>query len=132
MLCNYITHIMAEEEKEIKKEERKKLPTITIAIVSHGMDLINEKITIDSNVRIYSRAGQALCFGIIGSSNPLGFVNNNLYSSEERLSGEDKRTLWDQARGIGGRLPVYDKIKIARSIYALDILAKIKYYAQKS
>ena len=29
-----------EEEKEIKKEEKRKLPTITIAIVAHGNDLI--------------------------------------------------------------------------------------------
>jgi hypothetical protein len=102
---------MAEEEKEIKKEERKKLPTITIAIVSHGMDLINEKISIDSNVRIYSRAGQALCFGIIGSSNPLGFVNNNLYSSEERLSGEDKRTTYEMLEAVAEhyKMPEHDE-----------------------
>ena len=71
------------EEEEIKKEEDKKLPTITIAIVSHGEDLINQKLALDSNVRIYSRAGQTLCFGVIGRD-PLRFVNG-LYFSEERI-----------------------------------------------
>ena len=87
-----------EEEKEIKKEEKRKLPTITIAIVAHGNDLINEKITIDPNVRIYSRAGQTLCFGMI-HSNPLGFVEH-LYYTNERMNGEDKRTTYEMLQEV--------------------------------
>jgi hypothetical protein len=100
---------MTEEEKEIKKEERKKLPTITIAIVSHGMDLINEKISIDSNVRIYSRAGQALCFGVI-SSNPIRFVEH-LYYTDERMDGEDKITSYEMLQKVAEhyKMPEHDE-----------------------
>ena len=98
-----------EEEKEIKKEEKKKLPTITIAIVAHGNDLINEKITIDPNVRIYSRAGRALCFGMI-HSNPLGFVED-LYYTTERTTGEDKRTTYEMLQVVADhyKMPEHDK-----------------------
>lgn len=85
-------------EEEIKKEEDKKLPTITVAIVSHGEDLINQKLALDSNVRIYSRAGQTLCFGVIGKD-PLRFVNG-LYFSEERIDGEDKRTSYEMLQAV--------------------------------
>lgn len=97
------------EEKEIKKEEKKKLPTITIAIVAHGNDLINEKITIDPNVRIYSRAGRALCFGMI-HSNPLNFVED-LYYTTERTTGEDKRTTYEMLQVVADhyKMPEHDK-----------------------
>jgi len=87
-----------EEEKEIKKEEKKKLPTITIAIVAHGNDLINEKITIDPNVRIYSRAGQTLCFGMI-NSNPLGVIED-LYYTSERIHGQDKGSTYEMLQKV--------------------------------
>ena len=100
---------MSKEEKEIKKEEKRKLPTITIAIVAHGEDLINEKITIDPNVRIYSRAGRALCFGMI-HSNPLGFVED-LYYTTERTTGEDKRTTYEMLQVVADhyKMPEHDK-----------------------
>jgi hypothetical protein len=79
--------------------EKENLPTITIAIVSHGADLINEKLNnIDSNVRLYSRAGQALCFGVVGI-NQLRFVEE-LYMTEERETGEDKRSSYEMLEAV--------------------------------
>ena len=98
-----------EATKEIKKEEESKLPTITIAIVSHGMDLIKEKLSIDSNVRIYSRAGQTLCFGVI-NSNPMNFVEE-LYYTNERMYDEDKRTSYEMLQAVAEhyKMPEHDK-----------------------
>ena len=98
-----------EATKEIKKEEESKLPTITIAIVSHGMDLIKEKLPIDSNVRIYSRAGQTLCFGVI-NSNPMNFVEE-LYYTNERMYDEDKRTSYEMLQAVAEhyKMPEHDK-----------------------
>ena len=79
--------------------EKENLPTITIAIVSHGADLINEKLNnIDSNVRLYSRAGQTLCFGVV-SSNQLRFVED-LYITDERDTGEDKRSSYEMLEAV--------------------------------
>lgn len=65
------------------------LPTITIAIVGHGEDLIHKQLpNIDHNVRIFSRAGQPLCLGI-NSKNMLDFLKD-LYLSDERE--ENKNT----------------------------------------
>ena len=98
-----------EATQEIKKEEESKLPTITIAIVSHGMDLINEKLPIDSNVRIYSRAGQPLCLGVI-NSNPINFVED-LYYTNERMNGEDKRTTYEMLQAVAEhyKMPQHDE-----------------------
>jgi hypothetical protein len=97
-------------KEEIKKEEKRKLPTITIAIVSHGEDLIYEKLDkIDPNVRIYSRAGQPLCLNV-GSRNDEK-ITNDLYFSDERLSGEDKRSSYEMLQELSKKykIPEYDE-----------------------
>ena len=67
----------------------KNLPTITIAIIGHGEDLIHTQLpNIDHNVRIFSRAGQPLCLGI-NDRNMLQFLEE-LYLSDERE--ENKNT----------------------------------------
>jgi hypothetical protein len=89
--------------------EKENLPTITIAIVSHGADLINEKLNnIDSNVRLYSRAGQTLCFGVVGS-NQLRFVED-LYLTDERATGEDKRSSYEMLQAVAEhyKIPEHD------------------------
>ncbi len=101
---------MAEQEtEEIKKEEKQKLPTITIAIVAHGNDLINEKIDIDPNVRIYSRAGSALCFGIF-NNNDIDFVED-LYYTDERMHGDDKRSSYEMLQKVAEhyKMPEHDE-----------------------
>ena len=110
-----------------KEEEKRKLPTITIAIVSHGMDLINEKLPeIDSNVRIYSMAGQALCFSII-TANQLDFVEE-LYYSDERISGEDKRTSYEMLQAVAKhyKMPKHNKQ------YIETVTNEIKEYPKSS
>lgn len=72
------TTIIVDENKEIN------LPTITIGIVSHGEDLINNKLQIDPNIRIYSRAGQSLCLNIV-VKNQIAFVEE-LYESKNAKS----------------------------------------------
>ncbi len=73
---------MAQSRVSGLDETTNKYPTITIAIVGHGKDLINELISEDTNIRIFSRAGQPFCIGI-ATENILSFVQD-LYISEER------------------------------------------------
>ena len=60
-------------------------------------------------MRIYSRAGRALCFGMI-HSNPLGFVED-LYYTTERTTGEDKRTTYEMLQVVADhyKMPEHDK-----------------------
>jgi hypothetical protein len=74
---------MAQSRVSGLDETTNKYPTITIAIVGHGEDLINKPLSeADPNVRIFSRAGQPFCIGI-ATENILSFVQD-LYISEER------------------------------------------------
>ena len=76
-----------------------KLPTITIGIVSHGEDLINEALPeFDTNVRIFSRAGQALCLGGI-SEGSFKFVED-LYTSRERSANKNTKSSFQMLRDV--------------------------------
>jgi hypothetical protein len=85
----------AQEEirkSNIKKERETQLvdkyPTITIAIIGHGGDLIHELLeNEDPNIRIFSRAGQPFCLGI-ATTKMLDFIEN-LYISDEREETKD-------------------------------------------
>lgn len=80
-------------------ETTEKLPTITIAILSHGEDLINEELPdFDPNVRIFSRAGQALCVGVADIES-LGIVQD-FYMSEERLTNKNTKSSYQMLRDI--------------------------------
>jgi len=76
-----------------------KLPTITIGIVSHGEDLINEALPeFDTNVRIFSRAGQALCLGVVDENN-LDFVAK-LYTSSKRTANKNTKSSYQMLREV--------------------------------
>ena len=80
-------------------ETTEKLPTITIAIVSHGEDLINQALPeFDPNVRIFSRAGQSLCLGPVSEKN-FGFVEN-LYWSRERYTNKNTKSSYQMLREV--------------------------------
>ena len=72
--------------------------TITIAIIGHGEDLINEPISDDPNIRIFSRAGQPFCLGI-GNQNMLSFVNK-LYDSDERDENKNMKSSYQLLREV--------------------------------
>ena len=75
------------------------LPTITVAIVGHGRDLINKELPeFDPNVRIFSRAGQALCLGVV-SENNLVFVSN-LYASSKRTTNKNAKSSYQMLREV--------------------------------
>ena len=81
------------------KEEEEKLPTITIAILAHGSDLINEKLPeFDPNVRIFSRAGQSLCLGVADVESLM--VVEDFYKSEERLSNKNTKSSYQMLRDV--------------------------------
>ena len=72
---------MAQSRVSGLDETTNKYPTITIAIIGHGQDLINELISEDPNVRIFSRAGQPFCIGI-GTSQMVSDIQNIYYTQE--------------------------------------------------
>jgi len=75
------------------------LPTITVAIVSHGEDLINQPLPeFDPNVRIFSRAGQALCLGLVTNKN-LDSVQD-LYWAEERTTNKNTKSSYQMLREV--------------------------------
>lgn len=76
-----------------------KLPTITIAILSHGEDLINEKLPdFDPNVRIFSRAGQSLCLGVADVESIE--IVQDFYLSKERLSNKNTKNSYQMLRDV--------------------------------
>jgi len=80
-------------------ETTEKLQTITIAILSHGEDLINEELPdFDPNVRIFSRAGQALCVGVADIES-LEIVQD-FYMSEERLTNKNTKSSYQMLRDV--------------------------------
>ena len=81
---------MAQSRVSGLDETTNKYPTITIAIIGHGEDLINEPISEDPNIRIFSRAGQPFCLGI-GTQKMLIFVEN-LYISDERDANKNTKS----------------------------------------
>jgi hypothetical protein len=89
---------MAQSRVSGLDETTNKYPTITIAIIGHGEDLINEPISEDPNIRIFSRAGQPFCLGI-GSKNMLKFVEN-LYMSTERDSNKNTKSSYQMLREV--------------------------------
>ena len=73
-------------------ETNQNYPTITIAIVGHGEDLINEPLRDDdTNIRIFSRAGQPFCLGI-ATKDMLDFVEE-LYASDERKANKNTKAI---------------------------------------
>lgn len=96
----------AQEEitnNNIKKERETQLvdkyPTITIAIIGHGGDLIHEILeNEDPNIRIFSRAGQPFCIGIV-SNDLLDFVER-LYNSDERVETKDTISSYQMLREV--------------------------------
>lgn len=96
----------AQEEitkNNIKKERETQLvdkyPTITIAIIGHGADLIHEILeNEDPNIRIFSRAGQPFCLGI-ANNDMLKFVES-LYISDEREETKDTISSYQMLREV--------------------------------
>lgn len=89
---------MAQSRVSGLDETTNKYPTITIAIVGHGKDLINEPISNDPNIRIFSRAGQPFCIGI-ATENILSFVEN-LYYSPERTENMNAKSSYQMLRKV--------------------------------
>jgi hypothetical protein len=73
-------------------------PTITIAVIGHGEDLINKPINDDPNVRIFSRAGQSFCYGI-ATKDMLSSLYE-IYDSEERTSDKSKKSSYQMLREV--------------------------------
>jgi len=81
---------MAQSRVSGLDETTNKYPTITIAIIGHGKDLMNELLEKeDLNIRIFSRAGQPFCLGI-GTGNDLRSVQK-VYFSQERTDNMSKK-----------------------------------------
>lgn len=89
---------MAQSRVSGLDETTNKYPTITIAIIGHGEDLINEPISEDPNIRIFSRAGQPFCLGM-GTLKMLNFVEN-LYISDERDSNKNTKSSYQMLREV--------------------------------
>jgi hypothetical protein len=90
-----------------------KLPTITIAILAHGEDLINEKLPeFDPNVRIFSRAGQALCLGVANVDSLM--VARDFYKSEKRLANKNTKSSYQMLRDVAN----YFNSPKGNSVYA--------------
>jgi hypothetical protein len=90
---------MSSKEVEEFYTASEKLPTITIAILAHGEDLINEKLPeFDPNVRIFSRAGQSLCLGVADAESLM--VVQEFYVSEERLSNKNTKSSYQMLRDV--------------------------------
>jgi hypothetical protein len=89
---------MAQSRVSGLDETTNKYPTITIAIIGHGEDLINKPISEDPNIRIFSRAGQPFCIGIAGEQ-MLDFVEN-LYYSPERTENMNEKSSYQMLRKI--------------------------------
>jgi len=79
-------------------ETTNKYPTITIAVIAHGEDLINAPIREDPNIRIFSRAGQPFCLGI-ASQKMLDFVEE-LYASDERKANKNTKSSYQMLREV--------------------------------
>ena len=89
---------MAQSRVSGLDETTNKYPTITIAIVGHGEDLMNETVSEDPNIRIFSRAGQPFCLGIV-TPNVLRFVER-LYTSDERDENKKTKSSYQMLRDV--------------------------------
>ena len=100
-------------KEEALNTASEKLPTITIAILAHGEDLINEKLSeFDPNVRIFSRAGQSLCLGVADVESLM--VAQEFYMSEERLSNKNTKSSYQMLRDVAN----YFNSPQSNSVYA--------------
>lgn len=79
-------------------ETTNKYPTITIAIIGHGHDLINEPISEDPNVRIFSRAGQPFCIGI--AYNEMLSHIQSIYYTQERTEDMNAKSSYQMLREV--------------------------------
>lgn len=76
-----------------------KLPTITVAIVSHGADLIDEIFEEeDPNIRIFSRAGQPFCVAF-DYQRDLNSVRE-LYLRDERTEDKNTKSSYQMLREV--------------------------------
>ena len=89
---------MAQSRVSGLDETTNKYPTITIAIIGHGQDLINELISEDPNVRIFSRAGQPFCIGI-GTSQMVSDIQN-IYYTQERTEDMNAKSSYQMLREV--------------------------------
>jgi hypothetical protein len=90
---------IAKVQKERKTQLVDKYPTITIAIIGHGADLIHKPLeNNDPNIRIFSRAGQPFCLGI-ANEKMLNFVEE-LYISDEREETKDTISSYQMLREV--------------------------------
>jgi hypothetical protein len=90
---------MSSKEDLSNDTSDEKLPTITVAIVSHGADLITKELPeFDPNVRIFSRAGQALCLGPVTEKN-LDSVEK-LYWAIERYNNKNTKSSYQMLREV--------------------------------
>ena len=104
---------MSSKEVEEFYTASEKLPTITIAILAHGEDLINEKLPeFDPNVRIFSRAGQSLCLGVADAESLM--VAQEFYVSEERLANKNTKSSYQMLRDVAN----YFNSPKSNSVYA--------------
>lgn len=89
---------MAQSRVSGLDETTNKYPTITIAVIGHGEDLINQPISEDPNIRIFSRAGQPFCLGI-ATRGMLDFVED-LYASDERKANKNTKSSYQMLREV--------------------------------
>jgi hypothetical protein len=90
---------MAQSRVSGLDETTNKYPTITIAIVGHGKDLINELLEKeDPNIRIFSRAGQPFCIGI--AYNEILSQVKSIYYTEERIANMNAKSSYQMLREV--------------------------------
>ena len=89
---------MAQSRVSGLDETTNKYPTITIAIIGHGQDLINEPISEDPNVRIFSRAGQPFCIGI--AYNEMLNQIKSIYYTQERTEDMNAKSSYQMLREV--------------------------------
>ena len=89
---------MAQSRVSGLDETTNKYPTITIAIIGHGQDLINEPIIEDPNVRIFSRAGQPFCIGI--AYNEMLNQIKSIYYTQERTEDMNAKSSYQMLREV--------------------------------
>jgi hypothetical protein len=90
---------MAQSRVSGLDETTNKYPTITIAIIGHGKDLINELLEKeDPNIRIFSRAGQPFCIGIAYNEMLNGV--KSVYYTEERIANMNAKSSYQMLREV--------------------------------
>lgn len=114
---------MAQSKISSLDETNQNYPTITIAIVGHGVDLINEPLRDDdTNIRIFSRAGQPFCLGI-AYENITDFVEN-LYLSNERRETKNIKSSYQMLREVAEHYNTTEKDTQFKEMCDREIITK--------